>query len=95
MATYGGLHYRLRASSPIPTAESRSFVLHTFMAEVHETEIDTCTSSLPSSTNFKGQGGRLVSASYSRLPLKGGDFFRGQESSSTMYVEEDGYGGAG
>jgi len=91
MSTYSGKHYRLRASSPIPISSSNQFVLHSFMAELKVTDIDTCTSSALSSSQFRGQGGSYTSASYSRLPLAGGDLFREELSGNELYVEEGNY----
>ena len=91
MSTYSGKHYKLRASSPIPKSDSNQFVLHSFMAEIKNTDIDTCTSSIVNGSSFRGQGGSYTSASYSRLPLKGGGLFRAEISSGELYVEEGSY----
>lgn len=87
--TYRGQQYRLRAGSPMPTQEVGNFVLHTFMAEVSEVDIISCTSTLPGSEEFRGQGGNLMSANYSRLNVKGGEVFNGKIVYSPSYVDED------
>lgn len=93
MATYTGNDYKLRAASPMPVAgEVGTFVLHTFMAETTTLTIDTCTVSLPSSTEFKGQGGKNSSANYSRLSIKNGGTFQGRVGGDVSYVEEGAYG---
>lgn len=81
--------YKLRAGSPMPTMDSGEFVLHTFMAELSRITIYACTESLPASSEFRGQGGDLVSASFSRLNIKGGDVFQGKKVYTPDYIEED------
>ena len=88
MASYEGTKYRLRAASPIPTEQEGVFKLHTFMAELIDSDIETCTTNLLSSYDFRGQGGSYISASYSRLPLAGGDHFREETASNTRFVDE-------
>jgi len=84
-----GQQYRLRAASPMPTMQAGRFVLHTFMAELSDVEFIACTEVLPASSDFRGQGGSLVSASYSRLNVKGGNVFSGKKVYSPSYVDED------
>lgn len=86
---YRGQVYRLRAGSPMPTAQYGRFVLHTFMAEVNDIDIVACTESLPGSEEFRGQGGNLMSANFSRLNVKGGTIFSGKKIYSPTYVDED------
>ena len=86
MSTYTSTQYRLRAGTPMAVAGG--FVLHTFMAETYTDTIYTCTNSLPSSSNFKGQGGDLYSANFSHIAIKGGGVFTGKETTGPFYVEE-------
>lgn len=86
---YSGKQYRLRAGSPMPTQTNGRFVLHTFMAEISDVDIIACTSSLPGSEEFRGQGGNIMSANFSRLNVKGGDVFSGKIVYSPDYVDED------
>jgi len=66
-------------------------VVHSFMALVSTSEMESCATTLPSSSEFMGQGGGLVSASYTKLPLAGGGTFKGKKSSNGAYVEEGAY----
>ena len=79
--------YKLRAGTPMPVVGGK-FKLHTFMGEVNEVENFSCTDSLPSSSDFRGQGGNLMSASFSRLPVEDGKLFSGKKVYSPSYVEE-------
>jgi len=85
---YVGEVYRLRAGSPMPVANG-GFVWHTFMAEKSEVTMYQCTTELPASSDFRGQGGELVSASFSRLAVKGGEYFSGRTVKSPEFVDED------
>ena len=87
--SYTGQQYRLRAGSPMPIQTAGVFVLHTFMAEVSDITIYACTSSLPGSTDFRGQGGNFISANFSRLNAKGGEVFSGKIVNSPSFVDED------
>jgi hypothetical protein len=94
---YGIKQYRLRASSPMPVAEgdyAGNFVIHTFMAEVSYVDIYECTSFLPGSDEFRGQGlaGGLVSASFSRTGDRSGDVFKGRAVHAPSYVDESSLG---
>lgn len=89
----GNFQYRLRAAAPMPTQQLGSFVLHSFMAAKSETIPELCIKDLPSSSSFQGQGADLTSANYSSLPLKGGEYFRGQKSIKETYVEENSFDG--
>lgn len=80
--------YKLRAGPPMPIAGGNSFVTHTFMAEKGRTEIFQCESGLPSSLDFRGQGGNLMSASFSRLSIEDGNLFQGKKVHSPTFVEE-------
>jgi hypothetical protein len=86
--SFRGQIYRLRAGSPMPV-RGGDFVLHTFMAEISDVEMIACTETLPSSSEFRGQGGNLVSASFTRLNVKGGTIFSGKKVYSPRYVDED------
>lgn len=84
--------YKLRAGSPMPIAGGNNFVTHTFMAEKGKTEIFQCESKLPSSSDFRGQGGNLMSASFSRLSIEGGGLFQGKKMYNPTFVEESDMG---
>ena len=84
---YEGTQYKLRAGSPMPTIGGR-FVLHTFKAELYQIENYICTESLPGSEEFRGQGGSLISASFSRLGVRGGTVFQGKKTYSPDFIEE-------
>ena len=86
-----GINYRLRAGSPMPTEGGTDFIIHSFMALRSTSEMDSCATDLPASNEFMGQGGVLVSASYTKLPLSGGAVFKGKKSDNGAYVEEDNY----
>lgn len=86
---YTGQTYRLRAGSPMPTMTGGRFVLHTFMAEKSDIDIVVCTESLPGSGDFRGQGGNLMSANFSRVNAKGGNVFSGKIVYEPEYVDED------
>lgn len=85
---YRSQTYRLRAGTPMPIATTGNFVLHTFMAEVSDVDIYACTETLPASSQFRGQGGNLMSANFSRLNVKGGNIFSGKAVYSPSYVDE-------
>ena len=86
---YTGYQYRLRAGAPMPTKNSGVFVLHTFMAEKSQIDFVSCTDALPESKDFRGQGGELVSASFSQLAVAGGGIFSGKKTYSPEFIEED------
>jgi len=86
---YRAQQYRLRAGSPMPTQQTGRFVLHTFMAEMNDIDVIACTSTLPGSEDFRGQGGSMMSANFSRLNIKGGDVFNGKIVYAPEYIDED------
>lgn len=86
---FEGKEYRLRAGSPMPVRGTGNFVLHTFMAEVNDVDIIACTESLPASSDFRGQGGNLMSANFTRLNIAGGTIFSGKKVYAPEYVDED------
>ena len=95
---FRGAQYRLSAATPMPVGGTNygssnyagQFVLHTFGAEVSDVDIYDCTTVLPASSDFKGQGGSgdLVSASFSRIGEKSGNYFQGREVHAPSYVDE-------
>lgn len=85
--SFDGEQYRLRAGSPMPT--DQGIVLQTFGAEKTKITVILYTQTISSSNDFRGQGGDLISASYSRLSDKGGDSFQGKLTYSPEYVDED------
>lgn len=88
MSIYDGYHYRLRAGSPMPTADRGSFVLHSFMAEGQDQSTNTCATKLLTSSDFRGQGGSFISANYTRIVASGEAVYRASESIGIKYIEE-------
>lgn len=86
---FSGEQYRLRAGSPMPVRGLGEFILQTFMAEKNVIETLACTEDLPASSAFRGQGGELISASFSRLGAIGGTLFNGRRVYSPTYIDED------
>jgi len=86
---YTGQTYRLRSGTPMPVENAGRFVLHTFMAEVSDIEMFSCTEDLPASDEFRGQGGDLMSASFSRLNIAGGKYFQGKKIYQPCFADED------
>ena len=82
-----GKTYRLRAGAPMPVGGS-SFVLQTFMGEESDVVNYLYTESLPGSEDFRGQGGDLVSASFSRLLDISSNAFTGSTVENPVFVEE-------
>lgn len=87
MAEYIGYQYRLRAGSPMPTSNRGRFVLHSFMAERQQIDIETCEDRLVASTAFRGQGGNLTAAQFSRLPLSE-ERYNSKLTNTELYIEE-------
>lgn len=83
-----GLTYKLRAGAPMPI-DGQDFVLHTFMAEESEIKTYLYTEDLPDSSVMRGQGGDLVSASFSRLEGNGGNNFSGSTVKTPNFVDEE------
>ena len=79
--------YRLRAGAPMPV-KGGQFKLHTFMGEISKVINYMCTEQLPGSDEFRGQGGDLMSASFSRLAIEDGKIFSGKKVYSPEYVNE-------
>ena len=88
MTVYTGYFYRLRAGSPMPIATPGSFVLHSFMAEYHIQDTDTCATTILPSSAFRGQGGGYSAANYSRIVAAGEAIYSSSESVNFKYVEE-------
>jgi len=88
---YESQQYRLRAGTPMPVEGSNNFKYHTFMAEKYEVWNYAATQTLPSSSDFRGQGGNLYSASFSRLQDNTGGIFSGKKVFNPTIVEEDSY----
>lgn len=86
---YRGKQYRLRAGAPMPVGGG-GFVLHTFMAEINDVDLFACTTSIPGSEQFRGQGGNMMSANFTRLNTKGGEYFSGKIVYAPTYTEEGG-----
>ena len=88
MADYHGQQYKLRAGAPMPIGTGR-FVLHTFGAEIYDVLFYEATDSIPGSYSFRGQGGDLVSANFSRLNDRSGNLFQGKTVKTPAFVDED------
>ena len=86
---YPSTQFRLRAASPMPTGIIGAFILHTFGAEKSKIELVSCTTTLPASTEFRGQGGTLMSASFTQLPIKDGGVFSGKRVHAPEFIQED------
>jgi len=91
--TYQSQQYRLRASAPMPT-EGGVLYLHTFGAELNDITIYECTTVLPASSEFRGQGleGGLISAQFSRIGDRTGQYYQGREVGPPQYIDEDDLG---
>lgn len=90
---YSSYQYRLRAATPMPVQGNGNFVVHTFMAEKYEIDVYLYTRNLVGSSQFRGQGGNLMSASYNRLSDLTGEAFSGKVVYEPEIVEEDSFGG--
>ena len=88
MSVYRGQQYKLRAGAPMPIGGKR-IILQTFGAEIYDVDFYDVTSDIVGSSSFRGQGGNLVSANYSRLPDKSGDLFQGKVVYTPSFVDED------
>lgn len=88
MTIYTGHFYRLRSGQPMPIATPGNFVLHSFMAEYNKQESNTCTNTLLTSINFRGQGGGYSAANYARMPAAGEAIYNASETQNFKYIEE-------
>lgn len=88
MSEYVGYFYRLRAGSPMPISKAGNFVLHSFMAEHHIQESNTCGSTILPSNAFRGQAGGYSAANYSRMPVAGDPIYSSSETYNFKYTEE-------
>lgn len=88
---YESQQYRLRAGTPMPIEGAGNFKYHTFMAEKYDIYNYAATQTLPSSSDFRGQGGNLYSASFSRLQDNTGRIFSGKKVFSPTIIDEDAY----
>ena len=88
--TYDGVSYRLRAGAPMSKGKQGAgdFFVHTFMAEENEFTVYGYTETLPRSTDFRGQGGDLVSGQFSRLSSNDGLGFSGKTTNKPNFIEE-------
>jgi len=87
--SYTGTTYRLRAGSPIYDESGRAY-LHTFGGEKNTILIYECTTPnrLPSSDDFMGQGGNLMSASFSKIGDRN-HHYQGRIVYQPVFVEEN------
>lgn len=88
MSVYKGQIYKLRAGAPMPIGRGR-FILQTFGAEIYNVDFFDATSNIVGSSSFRGQGGNLVSAQYSRLSDRSGNLFQGKVVYTPSFVDED------
>lgn len=90
VVSYSTNTYRLRCGAPMPLSGG-NFVLHTFMAEKSRVDVAICVSSIPSSSDFRGQGGNLMSASYTKLKGRSSGLFQGSKTHQPTFVPEGNY----
>ncbi len=96
----GGIQYTLRASGPMPiygaNAEAggipKSYVIHSFGADVSDIDIYECTEELLHSVEFSGQGGNLQSASFSSVGDREGKVFQGRAVHYPTFSDEAQFG---
>lgn len=91
---YTAYQFKVRAGTAMPVEGSegnRKFKWHTFMAEKSLIESYLCTSNLPASSEFRGQGGELASASFKRIADVSGELFSGKKVYNPEIVDEDDY----
>ena len=79
--------YRLRAGTPMPTKDGK-FKLHTFKGELSKIVSYSCIDGLPDSSEFRGQGGDLMSANFNRLAVEDGNMFSGKKVYNPTYINE-------
>lgn len=92
-ASYGIKQYTLRASGPMPIYSAGgniplAYVIHSFGADLSTVDVYECTESLLPSTSFKGQGGDLLSASFSSVGDKDGAVFQGRSLYYPEFINE-------
>ena len=88
---YDSEQFRLRAGTPMPIEGDGNFRYHTFLAEKYKIENYVAIQNLPTSTEFRGQGGNLYSASFSRMQDNTGQIFSGKKVYNPIIVDEDAY----
>lgn len=88
---YDSEQFRLRAGTPMPIEGLGNFKFHTFLAEKYEIRNYVAIRDLPRSTEFRGQGGTLYSASFSRVQDNTGQIFSGKKVYNPTIVDEDAY----
>jgi len=86
---YTGYQFKIRAGTAMPVEGQNNFKWHTFMAEKSLIESYLCTSNLPASSDFRGQGGGLFSASFTRIADVSGELFSGKKVYNPEIVDED------
>jgi len=84
-----GYEFKLRAGPPMPTQQSGSFVTQTFGVDKYKIVIQPVTDEIVDSSEFRGQGGPYISASYNRLQDKSGLKFSGRLVYSPTFEDED------
>ena len=88
---YIGYQFRVRAGTAMPVEGVGNFKWHTFMAEKYLIENYLCTQDLPASSDFRGQGGELFSASFRRISDTTGTLFSGKKVYNPEIIDEDDY----
>lgn len=86
---YTGYQFKIRAGTAMPVEGYGNFKWHTFMAEKSLIESYLCTSDLPASSDFRGQGGELFSASFKRIADVSGELYSGKKVYNPEIVDED------
>ena len=88
---YIGYEYKLRAGSPINVGGGGGGFLQTFMAEKSKVTVKAVVegNDMLNSSDFVGQGGNYVSATYNRYNDVSGDKFNGREVEKPEYIDED------
>lgn len=93
----GNKQYTLRASGPMPVYAGggnipTDYVLHSFGADISDFDIYECTENLLSSFEFNGQGGNLLSASFSSVGDREGKVFQGRATYYPSFSNEEALG---
>ena len=69
-----------------------AYVIHSFGADLSTVDVYECTETLLQSSSFQGQGGDLLSASFSSVGDKDGAVFQGRSLYYPEFVAENSQG---
>lgn len=83
-----GYEFKLRAAPPMPKQGGGSFITQTFGVDKYKIVIQPVTDIIVDSSEFRGQGGQYISASYTRLQDKSGIKFSGRLVYSPTFEDE-------